>query len=149
MAVASRLDDATLASPSMSINQIALCWALMAVHGVRRLYECITLTKKSSQSKMWLGHYVYGLMYYVAMGIAIWIDGSGASEQTTVDHFARRTDVNFRRTIFSYIGYTGQVIARHKAVCTLSQDDPLSPSLFHRLRYSTRLPPLSGVLEKV
>lgn len=81
VAVVSRLDDTRLTAPSMSVNQIVLCWTLLAAQGLRRLFECMTLAKKSAQSKMWFGHYIFGLAYYITTGIAIWIEGSGASEQ--------------------------------------------------------------------
>jgi 3-oxo-5-alpha-steroid 4-dehydrogenase 3 / polyprenol reductase len=63
--------------PSMSFNQLVLCWTLMMVQGSRRLYETITLAKPSL-SKMWIGHYVLGLLYYLTMGVAIWIEGAPA-----------------------------------------------------------------------
>lgn len=73
--VASTLTSARLSEPSMSFNQIALCWTLLAFQGVRRLYECITLDKPSS-SRMWVGHWLFGLAYYTSMGIAVWIEGT-------------------------------------------------------------------------
>lgn len=59
----------------MSREQIALVWCLMAFQGVRRLYESITLSKKSS-STMSVAHYGVGIFYYLAVGVAIWIEGS-------------------------------------------------------------------------
>jgi hypothetical protein len=47
---------------------------MMTVQGARRLYECITLTKPS-QSKMWSVHWIIGLAYYLAMTMAVWIEG--------------------------------------------------------------------------
>ena len=67
--------------PSMSFNQLVLCWTLLAIQGSRRLYECIILTKPSL-SEMWLGHYLLGLVYYLAMGVAIWVEGSPALMST-------------------------------------------------------------------
>ncbi|KAG5287683.1 3-oxo-5-alpha-steroid 4-dehydrogenase [Histoplasma capsulatum G186AR] len=59
---------------SMSRNQIVLCWTLLLIQGIRRLYESIFITKPS-QSKMWFLHWIIGLLYYIAMGTAIWIEG--------------------------------------------------------------------------
>lgn len=60
---------------TMSMNQIALLWCLMAVQGVRRLAESINSSKNSS-SKMWVGHWIVGIWFYLAMGFAVWIDGA-------------------------------------------------------------------------
>ncbi|KAL1961347.1 hypothetical protein VTO42DRAFT_75 [Malbranchea cinnamomea] len=76
-AVASTINRAWLSEYSMSCHQIVLCWALLALQGVRRLYECFALTKPST-SKMWFGHWLFGLAFYISMGIAIWIEGTGA-----------------------------------------------------------------------
>lgn len=59
----------------MSKEQISLVWCLMAFQGVRRLYESITLLKISS-STMSVAHYGVGIFYYLAVGVAIWIEGS-------------------------------------------------------------------------
>ena len=67
--------------PSMSFNQLVLCWTLLAIQGSRRLYESIILAKPS-QSEMWVGHYLLGLLYYMAMGVAIWIEGAPALMST-------------------------------------------------------------------
>lgn len=58
----------------MSVNQVILCSALMAIQGGRRLFECISLGKPS-QSKMWVVHWVIGLVYYLAMTVAVWVEG--------------------------------------------------------------------------
>ena len=50
----------------------------MAMHGIRRLYESHAITKPSA-SQMFLAHWVFGIMFYLAMGVAIWIEGSGMS----------------------------------------------------------------------
>jgi 3-oxo-5-alpha-steroid 4-dehydrogenase 3 / polyprenol reductase len=67
--------------PSMSFNQLVLCWTLLAIQGSRRLYECIILNKPS-MSQMWIGHYLLGIGFYLAMGIAIWIEGAPALVST-------------------------------------------------------------------
>jgi len=65
----------TADGPAMSIEQVVLVWFLMAVQGSRRLYESATLVKRSS-SKMPFVAYMIGIVYYLAMGIAVWIHGS-------------------------------------------------------------------------
>jgi 3-oxo-5-alpha-steroid 4-dehydrogenase 3 / polyprenol reductase len=66
---------------SMSFNQLVLCWTLLAVQGSRRLYECI-VPAKPSLSQMWIGHYILGVLYYLAMGVVIWIEGTPALSST-------------------------------------------------------------------
>lgn len=61
-------------SGSMTANQVLLAWSMMSVQGTRRLYESLTLMK-SSKSKMWVGLWVIGIAYYIAMGITVWIEG--------------------------------------------------------------------------
>jgi len=61
-------------SESMSVNQVALAWTLMALQGGRRLYESLTLTK-ASESKMWIGLWGIGIAYYIVIGVSVWIEG--------------------------------------------------------------------------
>ena len=62
---------------SMSVDQVALTWALMTVQGVRRLLESIMFTKASS-SHMWFAHWLLGITFYLAFGIALWVEGMAA-----------------------------------------------------------------------
>lgn len=62
--------------PSMSTDQLALVWSLMTLQAVRRLWESIQ-TAKPSTSKMFLAHWLMGLIFYLCMGIAIWVEGAG------------------------------------------------------------------------
>ncbi|EER26255.1 hypothetical protein CPC735_004260 [Coccidioides posadasii C735 delta SOWgp] len=73
-AVAVTLNERNLRH-AMSPGQVVLCWALLAIQGARRLYECITLTRPSA-SKMWFGHWLFGLGFYASMSVAIWIEGT-------------------------------------------------------------------------
>ncbi|PGH17328.1 hypothetical protein AJ79_01212 [Helicocarpus griseus UAMH5409] len=72
-AVSSTIREENTQTP-MSRNQILLCWALLLFQGVRRLYECMSIVKPSD-SKMWFPHWIIGLAFYVAMGMAIWVEG--------------------------------------------------------------------------
>lgn len=67
---------------SMTMEQVFLTWSLMALQGVRRLYESITLVKPSS-AKMWFVHWFVGIGFYLAVGVAVWIEGVGTSYQET------------------------------------------------------------------
>ncbi|KAL4896660.1 hypothetical protein BDV59DRAFT_171168 [Aspergillus ambiguus] len=76
-AIASRIHPDRLHAPSMSIHQVMLCWFLMLVQGLRRLSECFLFAKPSS-SRMWFGHWLVGIAFYVAISVAIWIEGTPA-----------------------------------------------------------------------
>ncbi|KAG7111976.1 Polyprenol reductase like protein [Verticillium longisporum] len=67
--------QAAVEGPSMGKEQVWLVWILMALQGGRRLFECFYVMKPS-RSKMWLGHWALGLIYYLDMSVAIWIEGS-------------------------------------------------------------------------
>lgn len=61
---------------SMTTNQIALTWFLMMLQSMRRLFETSFLAKPST-SKMWFVHWLLGMLFYLSMSIAIWIEGAG------------------------------------------------------------------------
>ena len=60
----------------MTIDQIVLTWSLVTIQGVRRLLET-TLLGRSSVSKMWFAHWLLGIAFYLALGVACWIEGAG------------------------------------------------------------------------
>lgn len=74
-AIASRVSEEHRLQ-SMTISQVMVCWLLLAMQGSRRLWESI-IFKKPSSSQMWFVHWLLGLAFYVAAGVAIWIEGSG------------------------------------------------------------------------
>jgi len=61
---------------SMSMDQIALAWSLFTIQGLRRLLESYFVTKHSA-STMWFVHWYLGVAFYSAMGVVIWIEGTG------------------------------------------------------------------------
>ena len=61
---------------SMSMDQITLAWLLLIIQGLRRLLESYFVTKHSA-STMWFVHWYLGVAFYLAMGVAIWIEGAG------------------------------------------------------------------------
>ncbi|EXJ63796.1 hypothetical protein A1O7_00131 [Cladophialophora yegresii CBS 114405] len=46
---------------------------LMLLQGLRRLLECVYVTRNST-SRMWVGHYAIGMAFYIATNMAIWIE---------------------------------------------------------------------------
>ncbi|MCJ1479750.1 3-oxo-5-alpha-steroid 4-dehydrogenase [Lambiella insularis] len=61
---------------TMSIEQVILVWSLMTTQGLRRLCESITMMKQSS-STMPFAAYLVGAVYYLLIGVGVWIEGSG------------------------------------------------------------------------
>ncbi|KAL4765699.1 putative 3-oxo-5-alpha-steroid 4-dehydrogenase [Aspergillus foveolatus] len=61
---------------AISINQVMLCWCLLLTQGLRRLHECLSFSKPSS-STMWFVHWFAGLGFYLAVAVAVWIEGAG------------------------------------------------------------------------
>lgn len=60
---------------SMRFEQVVVTWLLMFAQSSRRLWECLTLSAPS-KSKMWFGHWVMGVLFYIGTGIAVWIEGA-------------------------------------------------------------------------
>lgn len=53
---------------------------LMQFQGLRRLYECLVVAKLS-QSRMWVGHYLIGIAFYLVTNIAIWLETGKSKTQ--------------------------------------------------------------------
>jgi 3-oxo-5-alpha-steroid 4-dehydrogenase 3 len=62
----------------MGLGQTYVVAALMAVQGTRRLYESYFVARMG-KSPMWFVHWMLGLLYYTAMGLGVWVEGSGTS----------------------------------------------------------------------
>ncbi|KAK4554862.1 hypothetical protein LTR86_008010 [Recurvomyces mirabilis] len=58
----------------MTYRQIILTWLLLLLQGSRRLYESLEFSRPS-KSRMWIGHWMIGIGFYMATSIAIWIEG--------------------------------------------------------------------------
>jgi 3-oxo-5-alpha-steroid 4-dehydrogenase 3 len=86
---------------SMSINQVILCWSLLAIQGSRRLYESIA-PAKPSKSRMPFLHWLLAFAYYAATSVAIWIEGSSALLSTDVklEHIRITTPPSLRTMVF-------------------------------------------------
>ncbi|GJC86623.1 polyprenol reductase 1 [Colletotrichum liriopes] len=57
--------QAASGAPSMTFEQTVLVWALMALQGGKRLYECLFVMKPGS-SKMWFVHWLLGMGFYLS-----------------------------------------------------------------------------------
>lgn len=62
--------------PSAALGQVALGWLMMLLQGGRRVYEHAVVLKPSG-STMWVVHWVLGLVYYLAISVSVWVEGSG------------------------------------------------------------------------
>lgn len=63
---------------SMTLEQVFVAWLFMALQGSKRLYESLFVFKPGS-SPMWFIHWALGLSYYIAISLAVWIEGSSMS----------------------------------------------------------------------
>jgi 3-oxo-5-alpha-steroid 4-dehydrogenase 3 len=54
-------------------TQQQIVWALLLVQGVRRMLESYGYTS-TSRSKMWFAHWILGLLFYITMNMAIWVE---------------------------------------------------------------------------
>lgn len=61
------------------LGRVFAAWVMMALQGLRRLYECGVITKAGAKSPMWIVHWGLGLAFYTVMSVSIWIQGSGES----------------------------------------------------------------------
>lgn len=59
-------------------TQLQVVWSLMLLQGVRRMLESHAYTS-SSKSRMWFVHWLVGLVFYLGINVAIWIDGPASS----------------------------------------------------------------------
>ncbi|KAL7939025.1 hypothetical protein V8C35DRAFT_94849 [Trichoderma chlorosporum] len=81
MAEMQHLSAVNSQSSEVDLTGTLVAWLLMSSQGARRLFECIFVTKPGS-SPMWFVHWTLGLAYYTAVGISVWIHGSGAILQS-------------------------------------------------------------------
>ncbi|KAF2767055.1 hypothetical protein EJ03DRAFT_329472 [Teratosphaeria nubilosa] len=65
----------------MSARQAVVLWGLMLVQGGRRLWECLAFAPAASKSRMWVGHWVLGVAFYVGTSMAVWVEGTPALQR--------------------------------------------------------------------
>ena len=75
---------------SMTLPQAYLASILIALQSLRRLVECVTF-QSSSKSTIWIGHYVLGLLFYVAMNMSIWVETQPAFNVEPTGHKIHHT----------------------------------------------------------
>lgn len=61
---------------SATSGQVALGWLMMFLQGARRVFEHATVIKPS-KSSMWVVHWLLGLLFYLFVNVAVWVEGSG------------------------------------------------------------------------
>jgi 3-oxo-5-alpha-steroid 4-dehydrogenase 3 len=62
-------------SLAMVDGRTIMLWGMMLAQGCRRLYETVYV-QRSSPARMWIGHYMVGVAFYVMMSIAVLVEGS-------------------------------------------------------------------------
>ncbi|KAF2865287.1 3-oxo-5-alpha-steroid 4-dehydrogenase-like protein [Massariosphaeria phaeospora] len=53
-------------------------WLFMLLQGLRRFLESSTYTS-SSKSRMWVGHWLLGFIFYLSVNVAVWVEGVGGT----------------------------------------------------------------------
>ncbi|KAF2091794.1 3-oxo-5-alpha-steroid 4-dehydrogenase [Saccharata proteae CBS 121410] len=91
-AIADRTHD--IDGPSQSLERVYAAWVLMLVQGLRRLYESIALSRPST-SRMWVTHWILGLLFYATMSVSVWVEGVPAllSSREAPNLFALRGSI--------------------------------------------------------
>lgn len=56
-------------------SSVFLALFMLSLQTLRRLYECIFISKFSQAAKMHLGHYLLGIFFYILVNITIISDG--------------------------------------------------------------------------
>ncbi|KAL6908828.1 3-oxo-5-alpha-steroid 4-dehydrogenase domain-containing protein [Trichoderma evansii] len=64
-------------APEVDLTATLVTCLLMSTQGARRLFECLFVSKSGS-SPMSAFHWALGVAYYTAVGISVWVQGSGA-----------------------------------------------------------------------
>jgi 3-oxo-5-alpha-steroid 4-dehydrogenase 3 len=54
-------------------GQLQVAWSLMLLQGIRRMLESNAYTS-TSKSRMWFAHWLLGLIFYLTINVAIWIE---------------------------------------------------------------------------
>ncbi|KAF7187371.1 Polyprenol reductase, partial [Pseudocercospora fuligena] len=93
--------------PSMTVSQVQVAWLAMFAQGSRRLYESIALARPS-QSRMWVGHWALGILFYICTSIAVWVEGGSVIR----DHDFSVNDLTFvGLTLRTFLGTTIFILA--------------------------------------
>lgn len=64
------------AAKAADLGRVFAAWAMLALQGLRRLYECMYVLK-AGKSGMLLAHWLVGVVFYLLMSVAVWIDHAG------------------------------------------------------------------------
>jgi hypothetical protein len=65
------------------LYRVSILWLLVFAQGCRRLYESFAYDKQS-KSQMWVGHWIMGIGFYMALNVALWIDSTSESNPRTL-----------------------------------------------------------------
>ena len=132
----------------MSMDQIVLSWSFLLLQGMRRLFESYLITNFSA-SRIWFVQWYLGIAFYVAIGIAVWIEGAGMFYQQYV---AESSVCRCRN--FNIIGYRNDLehhvsVARSDLFSTIHADSVMHPYVPTRIRGTARLPHLFSISAKI
>lgn len=125
----------------MSMDQIALTWSLLLLQGTRRLAESYAITKFSA-SRMWFVHWYLGVTFYLAIGVAVWIEGTGMASQFTSG--PKTADPSSRHPLTHHL-----ILERDQLCRTVFANPSRHPALLACLGRPARLPRLSRLSAEI
>lgn len=96
--------DYSIPRSRQSSQSMFVCVTLMLIQGIRRFLECTKLFRPS-KSRMWIGHYAFGLAFYLFTNVAVWVEGMGPiSARETV--FSKQSSIaSSPRTYIALMGF--------------------------------------------
>ncbi|KAK4114027.1 hypothetical protein N656DRAFT_565800 [Canariomyces notabilis] len=74
--------QAASGEPSATLEQVGVSWLMLFLQGARRVFEHAFILQ-SSKSTMWVVHWLLGLLFYLFIGVSIWVEGSAATMEVT------------------------------------------------------------------
>lgn len=104
-----------LQSASAPQPGIYLGMFLMVLQSTRRLWESYQFSR-GSRSRMWIGHYIFGLSFYFVMNIAIWVDSIHTLLQhKELDQGVWRVFLGKRRVLLGFCMFLVASLMQHLA----------------------------------
>ncbi|CAG8594896.1 8551_t:CDS:2 [Funneliformis mosseae] len=105
------------------VEECILALFMMEVQTIRRAYECFFVEKPSPNSKMLITHHIVGMTFYLATGLAVFIEGLWNLGVFNKDQFTSLPPLtNFIKwntmialSLFIYASYHQNVLHNHLA----------------------------------
>lgn len=93
--------------PRQSNQSAFVCVTLMLIQGIRRFLECTNVFQPSN-SRMWIGHYAFGLAFYLFTNTAVWVESMNS---TSVEETAFSSESSLLLSPRTYLGLASFAVA--------------------------------------